>query len=196
MATAHGHIGIQGIFAQRGKDYKTASFIRRVSRFRPTWIAGSSGYSIQNPVPRTLGSQLRLGPLPLNLEDWNLKGKHDINTLNQLKVPRYIGNSTDTIELQAFSDASIKAYAAAVYSRVTLPDGNIEVTLIAAKTRVAPLKSLPRVELCGALLLSRLINSVKAALKNYNAWCAWFAWFTPGATLPLFWLGSRTYLPN
>ncbi|XP_044573589.1 uncharacterized protein LOC123257728 [Drosophila ananassae] len=116
-------------------------------------------------------------PLPLNLEDWYLKCKHDINTLNQLEVPRYIGNSTDTIELHAFSDASIKAYAAVVYSRVTLPDGNIQVTLIAAKTRVAPLKtqSLPRLELCGALPLSRLINSVQTALKNYNvivhAWC-------------------------
>ncbi len=32
-----------------------------VSHIRPTWIAGSSGYSIQNPVPITLGSQLRLG---------------------------------------------------------------------------------------------------------------------------------------
>ncbi|XP_044574185.1 uncharacterized protein LOC123258381 [Drosophila ananassae] len=138
-------------------------------------------------------------PLPLSLEDWYLKCKNDINTLNELEVPRYIGNSTDTIELHAFSDASIKAYAAAVYSRVTLPDGNIKVTLIAAKTRVAPLKtqSLPRLELCGALLLSRLINSVKAALKNYNvtvyAWC--------DSTIVLAWLSHihaklKTFVAN
>ncbi|XP_044573912.1 uncharacterized protein LOC123258071 [Drosophila ananassae] len=138
-------------------------------------------------------------PLPLSLEDWYLKCKNDINTLNELEVPRYIGNSTDTIELHAFSDASIKAYAAAVYSRVTLPDGNIQVTLIAAKTRVAPLKtqSLPRLELCGALLLSRLINSVKAALKNYNvtvyAWC--------DSTIVLAWLSHipaklKTFVAN
>ncbi|XP_055838373.1 uncharacterized protein LOC129906582 [Episyrphus balteatus] len=61
--------------------------------------------------------------------------------------------------LPRFSDASQKAYSAAVYIRSVSERGEIEVQLVAGKTRVAPVKQLtiPRLELCGALLLTRLI---------------------------------------
>ncbi|XP_041675098.1 uncharacterized protein LOC121530289 [Drosophila eugracilis] len=52
-------------------------------------------------------------------------------------------------------DVSQKAYGAFIYVRV-------EVGLLTAKTRVAPVKtvSLPRLELCGALLLSEMATAV------------------------------------
>ncbi|XP_068158182.1 uncharacterized protein [Drosophila tropicalis] len=74
------------------------------------------------------------------------KFRKDIFTLRILKIPRFVDNQPDDIELHGFSDASLKAYSAVIYNRVTHLDGSIGVALIAAKTRVSPLKqkSLPR----------------------------------------------------
>ncbi|XP_068140060.1 uncharacterized protein [Drosophila tropicalis] len=104
---------------------------------------------------------------------------------------RLVVNDTDNIELHGFSDASTKAYAAVVYSRVINKDGSISTSIMAAKSRVAPLKqqSLPRLELCAALLLSQLIRSIKAALRHQKvtvfAWC--------DSTIVLYWL---SYAPS
>ncbi|XP_041449657.1 uncharacterized protein LOC121404387 [Drosophila obscura] len=108
--------------------------------------------------------------LPPKIADWWKKCRNDLNVLQELRLPRFVDNKEDRIELHGFSDASIKAYAAVVYSRLVQANGTVSVSLIAGKTRVAPLKqqSLPRLELCGALLLSRLIVSIKAALQHKN----------------------------
>lgn len=65
-------------------------------------------------------------------------------------------------ELHGFSDASNVAYAAAVYLKVEASSGDINITLLTAKARVAPLKSLtvPRLKLCATALLARLIEFV------------------------------------
>ena len=53
-----------------------------------------------------------------------------------------------------------------VYIRAEYANGLTSVTLVAAKSRVAPLKkeSIPRLELCGSLLLAKLLDSVRTAL--------------------------------
>ncbi|XP_044313278.1 uncharacterized protein LOC123037280 [Drosophila rhopaloa] len=109
-------------------------------------------------------------PLPTKLADNWLKWRADLDNLQTFQPPRFVANDPDNIELHGFSDASTKAYAAVVYSRVTNDDGSISVSIVAAKTRVAPLKqqSLPRVELCAALLLSQLIRSITSALRHKN----------------------------
>ena len=62
--------------------------------------------------------------------------------------------------IHTFTDASEKAYAAAVYIRNEFSDGGVTIRLIAAKSRLAPLKamSIPRLELIGALVGLRLVN--------------------------------------
>ena len=66
-----------------------------------------------------------------------------------------------------FSDASLKAYAAVVYLRIESETG-VQVSLVASKTRVSPLKqqSIPRLELLATLLLARLLSNVTQALKD------------------------------
>ncbi|XP_044317826.1 uncharacterized protein LOC123038140 [Drosophila rhopaloa] len=115
--------------------------------------------------------------LPPKLAEWWQTCRDDINYITNLRIPRYVHNESEKIELHGFSDASIKAYSAVVYSRVSNADGTCLVSLMAAKTRVAPLKqqSLPRLELCGALLLTRLLRAVKEGLHHkdivVHAWC-------------------------
>ena len=71
-------------------------------------------------------------------------------------------------QLHGFSDASEQAFAAVVYMRSLYEDGSIKVSLVASKTRVAPTKkqTIPRLELLGAVILSRLMNNVIASLPG------------------------------
>ncbi|XP_075211192.1 uncharacterized protein LOC142318507 [Lycorma delicatula] len=67
---------------------------------------------------------------------------------------------TETMQLQ-------DGYGACIYLRSVNTFGNISVKLLCSKSRVAPVKqiSIPRLELCGALLMARLLNFVNLALK-------------------------------
>ena len=71
------------------------------------------------------------------------------------------------VELHGFCDASQVGYGACIYIRSTNENNEIIVRLICAKSRVAPLKKLtiPRLELCGALTLSRLYIEIRSALN-------------------------------
>ena len=70
-------------------------------------------------------------------------------------------------QLVGFCDASSKAYAAVVYLR--LEDGDsVDVKFLTAKTRVSPVhtNTIPRLELLSALLLSKLLTSIRDALHS------------------------------
>lgn len=111
-------------------------------------------------------------------DEWG-KIRTDFVNVRDIKIDRWLG-TTETnkmkTQLHGFSDASMQAYGAVVYIRTETPNHSIETRLVAAKTRVAPLKtiSLPRLELCGALLLSRLMKQIGQALgiptSNMFAW--------------------------
>ena len=74
------------------------------------------------------------------------------------------------IILVGFCDASKIGYAACIYLCAKYTDESRSVKLIAAKTRVAPLtsQSIPRLELLGALIISRLMKTVKRALQQFT----------------------------
>jgi hypothetical protein len=104
------------------------------------------------------------------LERWN-QLKKSLGGPRTLIIPRlYFETPLSSLEnpqLIGFCDASRRAYAAVVYVRAIV-DGTIQVKFVAAKTRIAPLKeiTIPRLELLAAVLLSKLIVNVRAALES------------------------------
>lgn len=93
--------------------------------------------------------------------------KH-IRAVQKLNIPRRVVTPhSQRIQIHGFSDASEVAYGASIYIRSTDSHGNHHTNLLCSKSRIAPLKiiSLPKLELCGAVLLTKLIDKVKNAIK-------------------------------
>jgi len=90
-----------------------------------------------------------------------------MHTLNNFKVHRLVMTSNSSVQIHGFSDASEEAYGACVYIRSTDQHGQHSSRLLCSKSRVAPLKTitLPRLELCGALLLAQLMNKVLTSMR-------------------------------
>lgn len=106
--------------------------------------------------------------LPSNtLKIW-LDFQKDLEFINQIQIPRQVVFSNYiSLELHGFSDASEKAYGACLYIRCVMSSNVFICNLLCAKSRVAPIKqiSLPRLELCAALLLSNLYEKAKDSLE-------------------------------
>lgn len=116
--------------------------------------------------------------IPLEISDmWN-KIMKNLKFIENLSIPRqaFCANPV-SVDIHTFSDASISAYAACVYVRSSDALGHITVRLLCAKSKVAPLKTstIPRLELCGAVLAARLFNKVTNSLRcsvgNTYFWC-------------------------
>jgi hypothetical protein len=78
--------------------------------------------------------------------------------------------------LHGFADASTKAYGAVIYIRVTDFSDKHYTNILCSKVRIVPIKTItiPRLELCAALLLAELANKVKNALDiNFNNCFLW-----------------------
>ncbi|XP_011859870.1 PREDICTED: uncharacterized protein LOC105557283 [Vollenhovia emeryi] len=108
-------------------------------------------------------------PLPeLLSQRWN-NFIEQLQTLPSLIFPRWVGITfTDSIEIHGFCDASQHAMAATIYVKATTSDKTITVKMLCAKTKVAPLKcsTIPRLELCGAVLLTKLVAQVIRVFQN------------------------------
>ncbi|XP_008182367.1 uncharacterized protein LOC103309231 [Acyrthosiphon pisum] len=107
-------------------------------------------------------------PVPHHIQlEWETYN-NCLNELNSFSIPRWLGsNKNKQIEIHGFADASMKAYGACIYMRTIDTDGIVKSQLVCAKSRIAPVKviSIPRLELCAALLLSRLIDVIIPALN-------------------------------
>lgn len=107
--------------------------------------------------------------IPAHLHEGWQKFRHELSTLNSLEIDRFVA-TVNFVELQmhGFCDASEAAYGACVYIVSKDQNNEVESKLLCAKSKVAPLKkrTLPELELCGAELLSKLIQKVKSAIKQ------------------------------
>ncbi|GAB1869104.1 Gag-pol polyprotein [Camponotus japonicus] len=139
-------------------------------------------------------------PLPAeDAQQWQLL-LSEFPLLEKLRVKRWLGTSTGTeqVEFHGFADASERGFAAVVYLRVRSAD-SISVSLLAAKSKVAPVKpvTLPRLELCAAALLANLTCHLRSSLNLLAA--PVYLWTDSQVTL--YWIKGhasrwKTYVAN
>ncbi|XP_055591249.1 uncharacterized protein LOC129743288 [Uranotaenia lowii] len=109
--------------------------------------------------------------IPKNIFDHWLEWIAVLPKVEGIRIPRCfrleVSIESDTIvQLHTFVDASELGYAAVLYLRFKQQE-RIECVIVAAKSRVAPLKfvSIPRMELEAALIGARLADSICKALS-------------------------------
>ena len=118
-------------------------------------------------------------PVPENIERAWEKWYEELPQLRNHNIPRsYFPKDVEvvSIQLHGFCDASEVAYSGVVYLRAVDKEGAIRTALVMAKTKVAPIKrlSIPRLELCGGVILAKLLNHLAHTLeiesRNIFAW--------------------------
>ena len=103
-------------------------------------------------------------PLPVELRERWYTYCRSLSDLPSLTIDRWLGVSgSRSYQIHGYSDASSRAYAAVIYLRIDEGNDKYSVSLLAAKTKVAPVEtvSIPNLELCGAMLLVKLICHVR-----------------------------------
>ena len=103
------------------------------------------------------------------------------------------------LQIHGFCNASQQAIAGAVYIRSLYTDTTVSTSLVIAKTKVAPLKTvtIPKLELSSAVLLSKLLSTVHKELGIKP--CKMFAWCD--STVALGWISTsphklKTFIAN
>lgn len=135
------------------------------------------------------------------LKEWQVY-RNSLRHVSEFKIPRWVQtrDEDNLLELHGFCDASVSAYAAVVYVRVINAQGNITVSLVTSKTKVAPVKqqSIPRLELMGAVLLSDLVTEVaevmnisKSNIHNWTDSSVVLAWLSGHPSRWTTFIGNR-----
>ena len=105
-----------------------------------------------------------------------------LQVLQQWSIPcSYTGTGWSNIRglaLHAFGDASPRGYGACVYLVAEKEDGSVVPSLVIAKSRLAPLKTvtLPRLEILACLLSAHLLTFVHDALRLEKS-LRYYCWF-------------------
>lgn len=107
-------------------------------------------------------------PLPERLLKKWLNSLDQLPLLSRLMIPRSVLSTYTNLQLIGFSDASATGTCAVIYIRVVCSDGSSFGRLLQSKTKVSLLNSLtiPRLELCAALLLAKLVYLTTHLFRN------------------------------
>ena len=107
---------------------------------------------------------------------WN---KHVIQMqeLVKFQVPRCVKpiDSVGKPQLHCFSDGGANAYGTVLWLRWSLSNGTTTTTFVMAKALVAPLKkkSIPRLELMAAVIMSRLAKFIEDVMGGFDSIHFW-----------------------
>lgn len=129
-------------------------------------------------APCVVSMKMLLQKLWLDKLEWDDHLSPDIaaiwaNTIKNLPcihnlriARRVVCDAYKQFEFHIFTDASEQAYGACLYVRSINEQGDVDVRLFTAKSRIAPIKPLtiPRLELCAAVLGVRLYQKVVSHL--------------------------------
>ncbi|XP_058840021.1 uncharacterized protein LOC131695495 [Topomyia yanbarensis] len=126
--------------------------------------------------------------LPEQDGQWWQVFRDELAQLKKITVSRHVvPNCRQDYQLHCFCDASSKGYGCCIYVVGPNVGGKIESKLLIAKSRVAPLRglSIPRLELCAAVLGSQLIHNLRTTTDFQGP-----AVFWSDSTVVLHWIKS------
>lgn len=111
--------------------------------------------------------------VPKHIEEKWVTFRSQLTEIEKITKPRWINYYKEIREFQlhGFCDTSERAYGAVIYTHVKTASGNIKITILKAKSNVAPIKrksTLPRLELYGATLLAKMLKNVQTSLNIPN----------------------------
>ncbi|XP_071643012.1 uncharacterized protein [Temnothorax longispinosus] len=180
--------------------YPRAAAILKEHFYVDNLISGAKTIEDARAIRDELIALLSLGGFPI--KQWASNNERVVNDLSTdelhadfvLNLDRSLKTleDYDNIQLHGFCDASNAGYGACLYIRSRNKHGNVISRLLCAKSRVATLKTItiPRLELCGALLLARLyretIGALEIAFDKKVFWC--------DAQVVLHWIATSPHL--
>ena len=118
-------------------------------------------------------------PIPEHIHQVWSQWRSELPLLMTVHIPRCYFPSKEAIvstQLHGFSDASEEAYAGVIYVRIEYSNKRVHTSLVISKTKVSPIKrlSIPRLELCGAQILTQLLcrtmKILNIPLQSVFAW--------------------------
>ncbi|XP_055909030.1 uncharacterized protein LOC129943530 [Eupeodes corollae] len=124
------------------------------------------------------------------LVDWN-NILEDLPNISQIQIPRWLKFSPQSmrkVEIHAFCDGSSQAYASVVYLRIQDDQNTFHTNLTTAKSKVTPKPpiSIPKIELCAAVLGIKLVQWVTKHIQLPTTAISIFYW--TDATIVLSWI--------
>ncbi|KAL7851363.1 hypothetical protein AOLI_G00217190 [Acnodon oligacanthus] len=153
------------------------------------WEADSLGYKHRPLWDKQRGWDDPNLPAEL-LQAWST-WEDELRFLPFITFPRaYVPVGTDlegdTHEVHIFADASEQVYGAVAYMRSEDHEGQVHLSFILAHTREAPkcLHSIPRLELCAALMAAQLSHVLEREVARTELWS--------DSTTVLTWLHSQS----
>ncbi|KAL0839938.1 hypothetical protein ABMA28_016553 [Loxostege sticticalis] len=196
---------LQEIYSNVLNEYIDNGYLSRVAESDIT----DEGYYIPHhavthpdkPMPRIVLDASAVTHTGLSLNDVLHTGPNlfsafiqEFPLISSLKIPRHVGVLRDsTVLIVAFCDASMNGYGCVIYLHTTDPAGNITVRLLCAKSKVSPTKvtTLARLELCAAVLMSKLIRTVHETYRARHPIAGTYAF--SDSTIALSWIHSSPH---